>query len=123
MPALPRVLVLEDEPIIAMMVRDWLTELGCEPVGPAHSVANALELINGAADLGGAILDVSLGNQDCTPVADVLRDHGVPFAFATGHVVEGLTANYPHAPTLLKPYNFEEVRGVVTKMLNGHGAA
>jgi CheY-like chemotaxis protein len=122
MPTMPRVLVLEDEPIIAMMVREWLTELGCEPVGPAPTIAHALELINGAANLDGAILDLSIGDQDSTPVADILREHGVPFAFATGHAVEGLTANYAQALTLSKPYDFEAFRGVVTKLLNDHAS-
>jgi DNA-binding response OmpR family regulator len=119
MPTLPRVLVLEDEPLIAVMMRDWLTELGCETVGPAHTVHDALALILAAAP-NGAILDVSLGDQDCTPVAEILREHGVPFAFATGHAVDGLTAIYAQALTLSKPYDFEAVRDVVTKLLNGH---
>jgi CheY-like chemotaxis protein len=121
MPTLPRVLVLEDEPIIAMMVRDWLTELGCEAVGPAHSVADALALISGAERLDGAILDVSLGDQNCYSVADVLNDRGIPFAFATGQAVDGVAAaRHEHAPTLSKPYDFEAIRGVVTKLLDGH---
>jgi DNA-binding response OmpR family regulator len=121
MQKLPRVLVLEDEMLIALMVRDWLTELGCETVGPAHTVSDALALIqNGTPD--GAILDVSVGREDCTPVADILRDKAVPFAFATGHATDALTANYTQALTLSKPYDFETVRGVVIKLLNGHAS-
>ena len=56
-------------------------------------------------------------------MADILREHGVPFAFATGHAVEGLAANYAQALTLSKPYDFEAFRGVVTKLLNGHAPA
>jgi CheY-like chemotaxis protein len=121
MPTLPRVLVVEDEPIIALMVREWLTELGCEPVGPARSVANAIELINGAR-LNGAILDVSLGKDDCSPVAEMLRREGIPFALATGHAADGLAGKYGDVLTLAKPYDLEAMRGVVTKMLNGHAS-
>ena len=122
MPKLPRVLVVEDEPIIALMVREWLQELGCEPVGPARSVDNAIDLINGAR-LDGAILDVSLGKEDCSPVPAMLREEGVPFAFATGRATDGLAETYGDALTLAKPYDFAAMRGVVTKMLNGHAAA
>ena len=118
MPAPPRVLVLEDEPIIAMMLRDWLTELGCEPVGPARSVADAIALIDGA-HLDGAILDVSLGNQDCSPVAEMLRKEGVPFVLASGHAMNGLPPSLGAVLTLAKPYDFASMRSVVTKMLNG----
>lgn len=122
MPPLPRVLVLEDEPLIAIMVCDWLTELGCEPAGPARSVATAIELIGGVR-LDGAILDVSLGSQDCSPVAELLQKEGVPFAFATGHSADGVAATYGNVLTLVKPYDFEAMREVVTKMLNGHASA
>jgi CheY-like chemotaxis protein len=122
MPVLPRVLVVEDEPIIAAMVREWLEELGCEPVGPARSVANAIELITGA-HLDAAIVDVSLGKEDCAPVAAMLRKEGVPFAFATGREIRGLVEIYEDALTLPKPYDFAAMRGVVTRMLNGHASA
>jgi CheY-like chemotaxis protein len=68
MPAVPRVLVLEDEPLIAVMVRDWLDELGCETVGPAHTVPAALALIEGAL-LDGAILDMTIGRETDWPRA------------------------------------------------------
>ncbi|MEJ0098106.1 MAG: response regulator [Bauldia sp.] len=81
---MPRILLLDDEPLIAMMVADWLAEIGCETVGPADSVASALGFLDGEP-LDGAILDVWLGDEDSFPVADTLRRRGVPFAFATGH--------------------------------------
>ena len=122
MPAVPRVLVLEDEPLIAVMMRDWLTELGCETVGPAQTVPSALAFIeNGPLD--GAILDVSIGNQDSSAAADALRSRGIPFAFATGRTGDGLAARYPDAPSLSKPYDFAALRGVVAELLGTPGAA
>ncbi len=113
---MPQVLVLEDERLIAMMVEEWLTELGCRTLGPAHTVADALALIKDAP-IDAAILDVSLGKEDCAPVAAALHDRGVPFAFATGHTAIGLAARFPHAVSLAKPYDFESVRTVVTGLL------
>jgi CheY-like chemotaxis protein len=113
---MPRVLVLEDEQLIAMMVKEWLDELGCETVGPAATVKKALGLIDAGA-LDAALLDVSLGNQDCAPVADVLRERGVPFALATGHSGGDLAARYPEALSLPKPYDFAGVQGVVERLL------
>ena len=115
---MPRVLVVEDEPLIALMVQDWLTELGCETVGPANTVQDALTLIDGQAQ-DAAILDVSLGKQDCYPVADALRTRGVPIALATGHSLDGPAAGYAEALSLSKPYDFEAAKGTLAKLLNG----
>jgi CheY-like chemotaxis protein len=119
MSAVPRVLVLEDEPLIAMMVGGWLTELGCETVGPAHTVPSALALIEDGP-LDGAILDVSIGSQDCSAVAAALQNKGIPFALATGHVLDGSAAAYADALSLSKPYDFAAVQAVVAKLLDGH---
>jgi DNA-binding response OmpR family regulator len=115
-PAVPRVLVVEDEASIAMMLRDWLAELGCEAVGPVNTVQDALTLIDDEA-LDAAILDVALGEQDCYPIADALRDRGVPFAFATGRAGDNLAVRHADAPTLLKPFDFEAASGIVAKLL------
>ena len=114
--SMPRVLVVEDEPLIAMMVKDWLGELGCQTVGPANTVAQALGLIAGAP-VDAALLDVSLRNQDCSEVAEALHKQGVPFAFATGHATTGLATRYAQALSLSKPYDFEAVRGVMARLL------
>ncbi|HEY2137605.1 MAG TPA: response regulator [Xanthobacteraceae bacterium] len=113
---MPRVLILEDEPLIAMMLDGWLTELACEPVGPAGSVQAALALID-ASRIDGAILDVSVGGHDCFAVADALRDRAVPFVFATGHGSEVIEPRFKDAPTLVKPYDFESLRKVLARLL------
>jgi CheY-like chemotaxis protein len=119
---MPRVLVVEDEPMIAMLVEDWLAELACEPVGPAGTAAEALALIEGGGALDGAILDVSLDGHDSFAVADALRARDVPFVFATGHGVGRIAERFGDAPTLTKPYDFERVRAVVTTLLDRNGA-
>ena len=117
-----RILVLDDEPLISLMVQAWLTELGHETVGPASSVGGALGLIDGAP-LDGAILDVSLGDEECYCVADALRDRGVPFAFATGHSHIGVAARFRDALVLPKPFDFEAVKAMVTKLVDDHARA
>jgi CheY-like chemotaxis protein len=117
--AVPRILVLDDEPMISMMVQDWLTELDCETVGPAHTVRSALDFVD-AVVLDGALLDVSLGNEECYSVADALHDHGVPFAFATGYGDNGLPDRFKDSLILSKPFDFEAVRGIIGKLLDNH---
>ena len=118
---MPRILVVEDETLIAMLVEDWLEELGFETVGPVGSAAEALALIE-AGELDGAILDVSLDGHDSFAVADALRARNVPFAFATGHGAGRIAERFKDAPTLTKPYDFERVRAAVTTLLDGGGA-
>jgi CheY-like chemotaxis protein len=114
---MPRVLVVEDEPLIAMLVEDWLAELECQTVGPAATAEHALALIDDALD--GAILDVSLDGHDSFAVAAALRDRAIPFAFATGHANDRIEHRFRDAPKLAKPYDFERVRSVLALLLNG----
>jgi len=114
---MPRILVVEDEPLIAMLVEDWLGELDCQPVGPVASAAAALALVD-KFELDGAILDVSLNGHDSFAVAAALRARLVPFAFATGLGAEWIPERFRDAPTLAKPYDFERVRQVVGRLLD-----
>ena len=109
-----RILVVDDEPLIAMMVQEWLAELGCETIGPAHSVQDALDLI-GSVTVDGAILDVSLGREDCYPVADALRGLGIPIAFATGHGAGSVPARFHGVLILPKPFAFGAVSDFVAQ--------
>jgi DNA-binding response OmpR family regulator len=118
----PRILVVDDEPLISMLLEDWLTELGCEVVGPASSLAEALSLA-GSACLDGAIIDVRLGNEDCYPVAHALRARDVPFALATGAGDLGQEAGFDDPLLLAKPFDFEEVKAVIRKLLTQRPAA
>jgi CheY-like chemotaxis protein len=113
---MPHVLVLEDEPLIALMMKEWLEELGCETVGPAATVAKALDLIKGAP-IDAALLDVTLRDQDCSEVAEVLTRQGVPFAFASGRPADHISSRYAQALSLPKPYDFEGVRKVMGRLL------
>ncbi len=107
-----RILVVDDEPLIAMLLGDWLVELGCEVVGPAHSVDAALSLLNGSK-VHGAFLDVSLGTNDSYLVAEALRQLSVPVIFATGHGADSIDARFRDAGTLTKPFDFAAVENAV----------
>ena len=113
---MPRILVLDDEPLIAAMLAEWLAECGCEPVGPAYTVVEALRFAE-TETLDGAILDVSLGEEDSLRVAGALGERGVPFAFATGYGAFDLPHPFQDAPVLAKPFDFEEIRTTVARLL------
>src|SRR3954452_13708464 len=79
-----RVLVVEDEAMIAMLVEDMVLDFGSEVVGPAARMDEAIRLAR-HAELDAAILDINVGGTVVFPVADVLRERGIPFIFATGY--------------------------------------
>jgi CheY-like chemotaxis protein len=99
-----RLLVVEDEMFVAMMIEDLLMDLGCEVVGPAASVAEALALAGGAL-LDGALLDVNLGAETVFPVAEALQRAQVPYVFVTGYGQSGLIDPHRGHPTIRKPFS------------------
>ncbi len=114
-----RVLIVDDEPLIAMLAQDWLEDLGHQTVGPAHDLKTALTLTQEPMDA--AILDVSLGAEKSFEIARRLRDHDIPFAFATGHAPGAAAQEFDDAPTLPKPYSFETFSGVVAELMQRAG--
>ena len=102
-----RVLVVEDEPLASMLVEDELRDAGATILGPARSVADALQLVEAAAADGGisvAVLDINLEGRHVAPVADRLAALRVPFLFATGYGDGCDTGGHGAAPTLHKPF-------------------
>lgn len=107
-----KVLLVEDEMLIAMHVEDMLIELGFEIVGPAMRLEQALEIArDGSFDL--AVLDVNLANERSFPVADVLRERKIPFLFATGYGLAGLTDDYKGTITLRKPFDSRQLKDAI----------
>ena len=106
-----RFLIVDDEPLIAMLAQDWLEELGHETLGPAHDLKTALRLVEEPFDA--AILDVSLGADKSFEVARRVRAKAAPFAFATGHAPESPLSEFGDALTLSKPFGFEAFSSVV----------
>jgi len=98
-----RILVVEDEMTIALLMEDMLTDMGHEVAGLAMRLPQALALAETVeADL--AILDVNLDGRMSFPVADILRRRGVPFIFATGYGSAGIDAPYLDVKVIKKPF-------------------
>ena len=115
-----RLLVIEDETMIAIMLEDLLEELGCVVVEVAGTLSKGLALANDEGlELDGAILDVNLGGEKVYPVAERLSDRGVPFIFCTGYGMAGLAAKFAHIPTLAKPYEVEDLQGALAALVEG----
>lgn len=109
-----RVLVVEDEELIALLLADLLEDLGATVAGPAASVAEALALVEDEA-LTGALLDLTLRGETAYPVADRLAGRGVPYIFITGHGQGQLAARHAHAPVLGKPFGAEQLAGALAR--------
>ncbi len=112
-----KILIVDDEPLIAMMLEEWVSELGHDVVGPAHSLAGALELAGTAIDA--AVVDVSLGKDSSYPLVEALLARRLPFALATGHGPEGVEPRYREHATLLKPFEFAAFRSTIDKLTAG----
>lgn len=101
-----RVLIIEDEPVVAMCLEDMLDALGCETAGTAGRLAEGLALAQSLA-LDAAILDINLGGERSTPIAQVLHGRGVPFVFASGY--GAAPESFETRPLIQKPYREQDV--------------
>lgn len=112
-----RILIVEDEMLVAMLMEDMLTDLGYEVVGTASRVDTAVEMAQ-RETFDAAVLDVNLNGQDAYPVADTLIARGIPFAFATGYGEAGVREPYRSYPTLQKPFQQQHLKDVVATALS-----
>jgi DNA-binding response OmpR family regulator len=111
-----RVLLVEDEGLVALMIEDMLEELGLKVVASAAHLKRACELAaTGSFDL--ALLDVNLAGEFVFPVARVLRDRGIPFLFSTGYGTPPLEEEFRHALAIGKPFSIDELNDKVRKLL------
>jgi CheY-like chemotaxis protein len=110
-----KILVVEDEALVAMLVEDALLDAGAEVIGPAATVAEALRLLQ-AARPDAAVLDLNLAGETSTPVADVLAAAGVPFVVATGYGADGLPPAHAAVPVLAKPYDPDELTATLGRI-------
>lgn len=111
-----RVLVLEDEPIVAMMLEDMLLELGCDVVGPSDRVDKALDLAR-TAQIDLAILDVNIQGERSYPVAAALEGRAIPFVFATGYSLTGREGPLRKRPILSKPYQASQLAAALAELV------
>jgi CheY-like chemotaxis protein len=114
------VLVVEDEPLVAMELADELEDVGARVIGPAATVEGALALVD-AYGVDAAVLDIKLKSDLVYPVADVLAGRGVPFIFATGYDSGDLPAGYAKVPTYQKPASAGAVLGLLANSVLSSG--
>ncbi|QDA36165.1 response regulator (plasmid) [Paracoccus liaowanqingii] len=110
-----KVLVVEDEMLIAMDMEDMLVEMGFKVIGPAPCLEKGTELAcRETIDL--AVLDINLAGRDSFPIADILRERGIPFIFASGYGAAGLSDDYADTTTLQKPVEFLQLRAAMSSL-------
>jgi DNA-binding response OmpR family regulator len=111
-----RVLVVEDEALVAAMLEDMLIELGAAVVGPAFTIAAGLAAA-GSETLDLAILDVNVRGERIEAVADLLAARGVPMVFATGYGQGNALGRHAGRPTLAKPYAQKDLAATIMTAL------
>lgn len=100
-----RILVVEDDYLLAESLNDLLVEAGVCVLGPVGNVPEALSLVTSGQSIDGALLDVNVRGQPVFPVADALLERGVPFSFCSGYDRYTLPPRFAHLSYCMKPYN------------------
>ena len=110
-----RILIVEDEMLVAMNIEDMLLDLGHEIAGMAARLDAALALASDTQiDL--ALLDVNLAGDQSFPVADLLATRGVPFLFATGYGIQGIEERHRGRPVLQKPFRAADLAEAIAAL-------
>lgn len=105
-----RVLIVEDESLVAMLLETILEDMGCTTVGPASTVDEGLTIVADGETLDAALLDVNVAGSQVFPVARALKDRGVPFVFSTGYGEGGLPDEWRGQSTIQKPFTEAAIR-------------
>ncbi len=113
-----RVLLVEDETLVAMLLEDMIADLGGTVLRSASRVGRALEFARDTSlEFDLAVLDVNLAGEEAFPIAAELAQRGVPIAFSTGYGNAGLPEPWRSRPTLPKPFSQDQVRSVLVHAL------
>jgi PAS domain S-box-containing protein len=113
-----RILVVEDEALVAIALCDTLCECGFEIVGPCSTVSEALSVIS-AVKFDAAVLDVNLNGEMIYPAAELLAERGIPFVFMTGYSVEGIDIRFQSMKAMHKPVDREKLAGLFRPVSSG----
>lgn len=116
-----KVLVVEDEAMVAMLIEDMLEDLGCTVVGSIASLAKACDAA-ATADMDVAMLDMNIAGQKVFPVAEILRERRIPFLFSSGYGEAGLPAEYSASQVVPKPFSQDSLKDKLVRALQGKGA-
>ena len=112
-----RVLLVEDEALVAMMIQECLTECGHSVIGPINRASEALSAAK-EGDFDAAILDINLGDGMAYPVAEILAARGVPFVFVTGYDADTVDDRFSEVPILQKPIERQMLQRLFTPSVN-----
>jgi PAS domain S-box-containing protein len=113
-----RILLVEDESVVALMMADFIGEFGFAVVGPFGKVSDALRAAKDGA-LDGAVLDINLNGEMVYPVADALLTTNVPFLFVTGYTADSIDARFAAVPVLYKPVERDALRQILLQSVEG----
>lgn len=112
-----RVLVVEDEYLVAILIEQILVSAGCIVIGPVPRLRDALDAVD-HDDYDTAVLDVNLAGERIDPVADALSERHVPFMFVTGYGANALPREYAERPHICKPFRMAELLGALSSVVN-----
>jgi CheY-like chemotaxis protein len=112
-----RVLVLEDESLVSMMIEDMLGDLGCVVIGPFARLDDALDALKGDLQIDLALLDVNVAGKQSYPVAEAIQARGAPIVFTTGYDERGLPEKWRSAPALRKPFMLGQMERALNEAL------
>jgi CheY-like chemotaxis protein len=111
-----RVLIVEDEPIVAMLAEDLLESIGCIVAGIAANIAEAHAAIE-TMKFDMALIDVNLGGEDGLIIANALKSRRIPYIITSGYGAEGLAPSHSNAPVLSKPYAIAALEAAVCRSM------
>ena len=112
-----RVLVVEDEYFVAILIEEILESAGCVVMGPIPRLPEALDAAH-HDNCDAAVLDVNLAGERIDPVADALCERNVPFLFVTGYGASALPGEYAERPLLHKPFRMAELLGALSSIVS-----
>jgi CheY-like chemotaxis protein len=113
-----RVLVVEDSPVVAEATDQMLCDMGCVVVGPATTMAPALEMA-GEERLDAALVDLNIRGGKAFPVLRILRDRSIPFLLTSGYADWSMPEDWQDVPRLAKPYSPNQLREALLELLPG----
>ena len=111
-----RILVLEEHEPLAVVLASMLQDMGCEMVGPAHRIDDAIALAI-SAPIDAAILDIAIGGEASFAVANALANRGIPYIFTSGNKTSANIERYAPISVMTKPYSAEHVHQVLSELI------
>ena len=116
----PAILVVEDEPLVALDIADCIEEAGYRVVGPVATLDQAVKMAAAGA-FDAALVDANLGGQKVDDLAATLANRQIPFAFVTGYGLETLPEAFRHFEVVTKPYTHERLKAVIRNLIGQNG--